>query len=691
MKPFFLISVLLQLTLSSLDLQAQQTEHSIKYDQGIFQVRLKNAGLLSNVKLQSEIPYTEAAPSIIKMNTKGQLRQEQKMKYFTHPFTITNIFTPTSYGIKWEVQILANDDGAWTLPLTFSMQVPNAKEMLFWTTWPDQYAMQEREDWNDPFEAAPFQNLDLYYGGKNHYTRDGFSVPIATTLDRKSNKGLSFIESLSDTIFNLKLKTTKQGIIRYEHRNNRINSKHPIHFTFHLVLHEADWRPALDWTSKHFPQYFYPTNTKANDVGGGGAYSAYEGSFDAEQIRKMGLSFNWKASFDFPYMGMFIPPVKSETETWNKFTVDGSVQTTSLQSMNSFISNMNKAGFYTLSYFNVNEFGNRIVYPYQEKTILDEDIWKDGNSFLYKKMKSGIFIPAGQHPYWYEQPLFSNWEGCVVMDPGDSTYQEFLITQASRHVALMPGSAGICVDRLDWSRYFSNTGDDGVSMVDIYPARSLLLSWNSVMNRVAPIMHNAGKVIFANVLNRRIDLLKHIDGIYDEYGNYPYSINYSSYMGIKKPLVMWTTSTADFKPDPDAYFQRHLYVGAFMTIPFPGNDHTIQMDGKVEDIYIEYAPLFQAFKGREWVLNAHVIASKDAKVNLFKVGNRLIAPIVHSKKESATITLNLGTTEWKGKKVTIKYLQPGSQNWIFLAEEQLTESTTLKVPLKKGCAMVSIE
>ncbi len=35
---------------------------------------------------------------------------------------------------------------------------------------------------------------------------------------------------------------------------------------------------------------------------------------DVETLNKMAFVFNWKASFDFPYMGMFLPPVKYEED-----------------------------------------------------------------------------------------------------------------------------------------------------------------------------------------------------------------------------------------------------------------------------------------------------------------------------------------------------------------------------------------
>ena len=62
-------------------------------------------------------------------------------------------------------------------------------------------------------------------------------------------------------------------------------------------------------------------------------------------------------------------------------------------------------------------------------------------------------------------------------------------------------------------------------------------------------------------------------------------------------------------PDPDAYFQRNLYMGAFVTVPFPGNDHTITPDAAIEKYYLDYGMLLNALKGREWLVgNSPTIA-----------------------------------------------------------------------------------
>ena len=93
------------------------------------------------------------------------------------------------------------------------------------------------------------------------------------------------------------------------------------------------------------------------------------------------------------------------------------------------------------------------------------------------------------------------------------------------------------------------------------------------MNRIGPLMHDGGKVIFANLMNPRIDLAKHLDGIYDEFGNQPTVLNGAAFLCLRKPLICWTRNNDVLC---DEFFQRHLFLGAFPTAPYPTNNHCIQ-------------------------------------------------------------------------------------------------------------------
>jgi hypothetical protein len=117
----------------------------------------------------------------------------------------------------------------------------------------------------------------------------------------------------------------------------------------------------------------------------------------------------------------------------------------------------------------------------------------------------------------------------------------------------MPDSAGICIDRTDWITLNNSPADDGVSWVAGRAVRSLCISWDDLLFKLGPKMHDAGKVIFASPLYSRLDLYRHIDGFYDEFGYDGRALNGSALMGLKKPVLVWTYNELLFRPDPDSF------------------------------------------------------------------------------------------------------------------------------------------
>jgi hypothetical protein len=135
----------------------------------------------------------------------------------------------------------------------------------------------------------------------------------------------------------------------------------------------------------------------AHQVGGGGAYSGWEGSIDAKKLSNMGFTMNWKASIDFPYMGLFLPPVKDD-EKWNRFAGggegdftsqdEGRFGQTSIRQTSAYSTDMRAQEFHVLNYFNVTEFGANITYPAPPaKNETDPVLWKDPNDLLHDRLE----------------------------------------------------------------------------------------------------------------------------------------------------------------------------------------------------------------------------------------------------------------------------------------------------------------
>lgn len=203
-----------------------------------------------------------------------------------------------------------------------------------------------------------------------------------------------------------------------------------------------------------------------------------------------------------------------------------------------------------------------------------------------------------------------------------SIYAEFLLDQAKTHLKYIPDAYGICIDRLDWLRMFNEKADDGITWFEGKPVRSLINSWKGLMNKLGPIMHDEDKVIMVKNHTRRIDLLNHVDGIFDEFTHMGNSLNLLALNCFYKPALGWVDVPETIQNEGgDSFMQKHLYMGVFPMCPFPDNDHSIAPNPYVDKYYLDYGHLLNMMKGREWVLLPDLVnvPDNDAKANIFKV------------------------------------------------------------------------
>jgi hypothetical protein len=470
-------------------------------------------------------------------------------------------------------------------------------------------------DWADPLVPMPFTDARLWFGAQSFsyddpllayipFQPDLFCIPLATVIEEEQDCGLSLALSPEDPCLELTLETKKTGEISFTRFNHRIQENVPLRFAADIICHEGDWRGGLRWMVREYPEYFDPVIPESDALAGTGAYSTLEGRFDSARMKKMAFRTNWKASWDFPYPGMFLPPIP-EGELWGRF--GGGL--TSIPWMREYSRKMREQGFYVLNYFNVTEFGTRIIWPQPKLEPCDEaNLWKDPNQYLYRKLEEAILYVPGQtdltnqraYKYTEVSGPFRTWQGGVVLDPGEPVYQDFLLDQARRHIEVFPESSGICIDRMDWLRMYNERRDDGTSWFSDRPVRSLYNSWRDLLSKLGPLMHEAGKAIFINNHTKRIDLVRHTDGYFDEFTYRGVPLNLTALMGIRRVALGWTESVAEINEDPDAFFQKFLYLGVFPMAPFPMNDHSIDYRPEVEPMYLDYGPLLDAVRGKKW-------------------------------------------------------------------------------------------
>lgn len=630
---------------------------------------------------------------------------------------VSDRFLPANSSIRWEVEVVGSGD-PWTTPIETRMSWLNASTASFWTAWdrpPEPRSHPHLEDaldaaidafernmnlsdlvaassklrdswptdpWSDPLVPAAFADLNLRYGGY-FGAHNAFSVPIATILDAAADRGLSLVQSPETSLLDMKLITSTLGDVRLARRNYRISSSTPVSIAMDLVAHAADWRGGLGWMADRYPNYFEPPNPSAYKLDGCGSYANNNGDLDTNKLKKMAYSVNWNARFDWPFLGMSIPPVQPDV-TWTSWYK----KPESLAQMSRYDETMEQSGFHVLEYFNTTEGGNYIAdTPPPRKAKVDSELWRDASDFIDYQIPSAVVRDREG------RILYSHWFGNVVLDSAEPCWRESLLEQARTLTKELPHSSGICIDTTNWLTVYNPHRDDGVSWIDGAPARSLLISWRETLRKLAPILHQAGKLIYANTLVARIDACECLDGFYDENGDFPSSLNLCAFMAVHKPAIAWTRNVDTLRPDPDAVFQRHLHLGVFPTAPLPGADHTIREDPWADQSYLDYGPLLAAIRGKRWVLKPHVIAVSDAAAhaNLFQVPGGYAIPITFAGSVSE-VTVTLKNLLAPGEQIrSITVLHPGEAKPSPLRWRSSGQEVRITVPVQRGCALVKLD
>jgi hypothetical protein len=140
-------------------------------------------------------------------------------------------------------------------------------------------------------------------------------------------------------------------------------------------------------------------------------------------------------------------------------------------------------------------------------------------------------------------------------------------------------------------------------------------------------------------------------------------------------------------------FQRHLHLGVFPTIPYPGADHTIEPDPWVNQYYLDYGPLLTAIRGKKWILQPHVISVEPGNtcVNLFQVPDGYAVPITFAQGVSeVVITLRRIPTD-KERLISARAIHPGEDKAVALQAESNGIEIKIRVPVQRGCALVKLE
>ena len=157
--------------------------------------------------------------------------------------------------------------------------------------------------------------------------RDAVPVPVAVFANVSVGATLAVVLAMNDTTLAAAIDASTAGL-EVRRYNNRLGGGRPaVRFVVHLVAKPAtDWRPAYSWVVDRYAQFFRAGPAAASvaaGVGLGMYTCANVTGLNVTALAAMGANVIWDAHFWWPYQGLFLPPVPSETTRWRSNTGGG--------------------------------------------------------------------------------------------------------------------------------------------------------------------------------------------------------------------------------------------------------------------------------------------------------------------------------------------------------------------------------
>lgn len=188
------------------------------------------------------------------------------------------------------------------------------------------------------------------------------------------------------------------------------------------------------------------------------------------------------------------------------------------------------------------------------------------------------------------------------------------------------------------------------------------------------------------------------------------ALNAVAWVGLRRPTILWTYSLSGLNSSAlDEYFQQHVLMRTFPMAPMPANDHSINPGPPaVQQAYADYAPVFFALRGVEWVLDAVRPVSSTPDVgqiaNVFRVlgtsatpaapGELLAVVVLGNDATRSTAVVVCGLSLFgAAAAVQASALVPGAaQAWQELGTLLVVNGTVTApdVPMLRGCSLLRL-
>ena len=665
---------------------------------------------------------------------------------------VTDTFAPAAASVQWTTSyaVVAAAGAAlpaFTLPLGASLRppagAPPAAPLALWTPWARGCVANgpgmcfAAGAWREPFSPlplAPGAPAALFRLGSRDAgpalapfgaVNDSITVPLATLLRAGDDFGVTLLLSPADALLELLLRADGQRV-DFIRVLRRLSAAAPAVYTAHLRAHQADWRPALQLLLDAFPAFVLPHAANASELDGLGGYS-WQAPVNASYAASVGFRTNWELSGTFmPYDGLFAP-YQASWQNLGPINAGLPQYNVTYARIADFDAGVQAAGLNSLSYFDVGNWGVSIdtkrswpnitcgVRPSGAPAPCPTP--EGSNAFLQHFLSDALLDRGYSVARGAFSGAISDWVGTTLMDPSEPAFEDLLVEQLERRMgALVPSAQGIAIDRFDYSEYYSYKRDDGVSWIPQAgggdgPAQSLLLSHIHAYDRLASVLRaaSATKAMLGNCNTLcRLDLAGAFDGGFSEGA----ALNAVAWLGLRRPTILWTYNLDHLDASAlDAYFQQHILMRVFPMAPMPGNDHSILPGSAlVQGAYEDYAPLFFALRGCEWVLDAvrpvaaATTTGAPPTVNIFRARGtsaeaaapgQLLVVVALGDGAAGAARVDVAGAALFGAAASVRAfsLVPGAaQAWQPLGTLDVVAGAVVApaVPMRRGCALLRL-
>ena len=423
-----------------------------------------------------------------------------------------------------------------------------------------------------PDDLQNLGGLRLYYGDVTY----GTLIPAVVLFDPWRNIGLTVVKAFGRTGGRLSFNfgTYHESGMEVEFSELALIPGKTVELELLMHGHAGCWRPGLKWIRDRYPAFFEPVNPEVWTSHG--AFAITNPFTKPEALDK--LPIRWSEIHNhFPYYGNYAP----EEPEWESVVLHDYPELTSEipcrispALINTHIETLHQRNIKAMLYIQIN--GDCLME--KAETLFPDSIARDA---------AGKPIPS--------------WRECCFLNASEGTsFGSCIHRMIDRFIAMYPKLDGVFLDQLCYQT-LDYAHSDGRTAVDGKEAAEYGVSYEYNLKKLASVIHEAGKVIWANG-PFDIEAAHLTDGIMSE-GTSGISESHK-YLCLRKPFLIHTYPTDPFKTE--SMLRYCLLAGAAWSY---GGSSTLRIppepSPEIRLLFEAYLPMIEPLTRAEILLEAN--------------------------------------------------------------------------------------